>query len=84
MRRTEVLMAVTMASAAAMACVVDSLMRRQYLDRSFQFVSFYLWPVALPAYLVVSRGKRGWWVLFKVVLGAIVAGSLGTMVSALT
>ena len=49
------------ASAATMWCVVDSLRRGKYWHRAAQWYTFLFWPLAVPVYLVWSRGYRGIW-----------------------
>lgn len=76
-KRTELLLAVASACAAVMACVVDSLLRGRYLQRSLQWITFFSWPIALPIYLVTSRGKAAWRPLLKATLGVVLAVILG-------
>jgi hypothetical protein len=47
------------ASAATMWCVMDSMLRGQYYHRALQWITLYLWPLAVPAYLIRTRRWRG-------------------------
>jgi len=70
------------ASAGSMWCVVDSLIRGAYWQRSFQWITFWLWPLGVPAYLVWSRGLRGAAMALLGALGvaaAVLAGELIAM-----
>src|SRR5688572_33342929 len=53
----EILTPGTLATAATMWCVVDALIRNEYLHRSYQFLMFFLWPVAVPVYWFHSRSR---------------------------
>jgi len=62
----ELVALLTVCSACAMWCVVDSMLRGKYWPRYWHWITFWAWPVAVPVYLVWSRGARG--LLLAVVL----------------
>jgi hypothetical protein len=51
--------ALAMASACTMWCIVDSSMRREYYQHSFRWLTVWTWPLAMPVYLIRTRGARG-------------------------
>lgn len=72
--------AVATASAAVMWCVVDSMRRASYWDRSAQWSTFFFWPIAVPVYLYKSRGKPGIWIglVFFVTMVAVQSCGVGS------
>lgn len=57
-------------------CVVDSRLRKRPIVFTAQAALFFLWPVAVPVYLIWSRGWRG--ILVLAVWVAILAGTMIT------
>ena len=55
------LLHVAMCSIATYWCVVDSRMRGSPIVHSLHWIIFFTWPIAVPIYLVQSRGLRGLW-----------------------
>lgn len=67
------------ASAATMWCVVDALRRGAYWHRAAQFYTFLLWPLAVPVYLIWSRGSRGVWFALVYLITIIALPLLGIL-----
>lgn len=51
--------AILLSSASAGWCLLDASWRGQPLTWAAQFLTFLFWPIAVPIYLVSSRGWRG-------------------------
>jgi hypothetical protein len=51
-----------MATAAVMWCTVDAASRGDYYPHSLRWATMFLWPIAVPVYLIQSR--KGWGILF--------------------
>ena len=53
------LLPVAMCSIMTYWCVVDSRMRGSPIVHSLHWIIFFTWPIAVPIYLIRSRGLRG-------------------------
>ena len=72
--RTDVLISLVLCSGMALVCVYDARRIARPLADATPLVLFFTWPVAIPIYLVWSRGwKRG------ILLGMVFVGSLALL-----
>jgi len=59
-RLTDLLIAVVLCAGMATSCIYDARCRGKPMTGAGSMATFFLWPIAVPAYLVWSRGwKRG-------------------------
>jgi len=56
--RTDVLISLVLCSGMALACVLDARSLGKPMSGAAQLMLFFTWPVAVPVYLVWSRGWR--------------------------
>ena len=75
----DLLCALAGASAAAMWCVVDSLVRGRYWPWSLHWITFWVWPLGVPGYLIWSRGRRGVALSLLAALGIVAAVLVGEL-----
>ena len=55
-RPVDFFLAIAVAVIAVKFCIVDYRMRGRTLIRSYHWLIFFMWPIALPVYLLCSRG----------------------------
>jgi hypothetical protein len=70
----QLLLPIMMASVATYLCVVDSRILGCPMVQSVHYIMFFTWPLAVPIYLIYSRGLRG--------LGMAVLHGIGLIVVA--
>ena len=73
----DVFLSIALAVIAVKFCIVDYRMRGRTLVRSYHWLIFFTWPMALPVYLLCSRGiGKG--------IVAILLGLAGVFIAGLT
>jgi hypothetical protein len=69
--------ALPMATAATMWCIVDAASRGGYYPHSFRWLTMFTWPIAVPVYLIRSRGFMGGLVAMGVLFATWILSALG-------
>jgi roadblock/LC7 domain-containing protein len=69
--------ALAMATAATMWCIVDASSRGSYYRHSYRWITMITWPIAVPVYLIYSRGARGALLALFGLVGLLLSQLLG-------
>jgi hypothetical protein len=72
----DAIIAVCIAISATLACIVDSKIVARPMSHAGQWVMLLVWPVAVPIYLLSSRGWRGfkWIAIHFIAISAVIVG----------
>ena len=71
-----ILLAVMAASLATYGCIVDSRIIGRPIVQSVHWIMFFTWPLAVPIYLIYSRGLRGVVLLILHGIGLIIVSNV--------
>lgn len=67
----------------AMLCLADSRVMQKRVTHAFAWLTFFLWPILVPGYLIWSRGLRGMWLALLLALLVILSTYLPFIVTCL-
>ena len=68
----DLLLSLFTALVVTLLCITDSKVRGKPMVQAAQWIMFFTWPIAVPIYLVWSRGAKGLLILFGHIVALLV------------